>query len=259
MKKLILTLLGIILLTSLINATSLDISFPNGNQFEAGQPITFKATLYDNNNNPMEGQVLINIEDAEKRVILEKTVLSKEVSSVDLGEKATSGQGIITAKYLDIISIGLFDIGAKELVRFELEGDTLKVTNIGNTKYSRIIKITIGETVGTQQPDLSIGESASYRLVAPDGVYNIKVSDGKTSLLRNDIQLTGTGQAIGAIDNSAASRSPFTGGISPNEKSDIALLSYIKNKTFVYVFILTIFGAMILIAIERRYRKRAGR
>ncbi|MBI3623068.1 hypothetical protein HY212_03235 [Candidatus Pacearchaeota archaeon] len=258
MKKLALFLFCLVLL-SLVSAKSINIDFPNGNEFEAGTPITFKATLYDDQGKPMDGNILVTIEDFEKKISIEKTVLSKEVVTLDLGDKATSGQGVINAQYQDIKAISFFDIGSKELARFDLEGSTLTVTNIGNTKYSRTITIKIGETIGTKQPNLEPGEKISYRLVAPDGTYNIVVNDGKESLVRGSVPLSGTGQAIGAIDNSGAGRSPVTGGISPSQNSDDAVLSYLKNNTFVYVFILVIFGAMILIAIERQYRKKSGR
>ena len=259
MKKALLILGFLVLFTSLIAAESVSIEFPNGNKFEEKQPVTFKATIYDDSSNPVDGEIIVTVEDAERNVIIEKTASSREVSSIDLGERAASGQGVIKATYNGKDYFEFFEIGRKELARFELDGGELRVTNIGNTQYSKVIKITIGETTGIKEPELEIGESISYRLVAPEGVYNLKVTDGETSLIRSDVQLSGTGQVIGAIDNSAAGRSPFTGGISPDESSEVAILSYIKNNTFVYVFIIVIFGAMILIAIERQYRKRAGK
>ncbi len=255
MKKIALILFGIVLLSSLISAASINIEFPNGNNFEAGAPITFKATIYDDSGNPIDGQIQITIEDSAKK-ITEKIVSSKEVVTIELGEKASSGQGIISAEYQETKTIEFFNIGSKELVNFELENNVLKVTNIGNTPYTKTIKITIGETTGTQSPNLNPGESVSYRLIAPDGTYEIKVSDGDNSLIRSGVKLTGTGQAIGAIDESTSSRSPLTGVTSPNENSDIALLSYLQRNKFVYVFIAVVFAAAILIAIERRYKRK---
>ena len=259
MKKLwIISILAVFIL-SLVSAQSLDIEFPQGDKFEPGNPITFKVTLYDDSGNTLDGEIQVTIEDAERRVIIERTVSSKEVVTVDLGEKATSGQGVIKARYQGTEAISFFDIGRNELALFELEGNTLKITNIGNTKYSRVITITIGGTIGTKEPELEPGESVSYRLVAPEGTYNIRVSDGNTNKTYGSIPLTGTGQAIGAIDTSSSERSPFTGGISPDGSSDVTLLSYLRNNTFVYVFIIVIFAAMILVAIERNYRKKSRR
>lgn len=253
-------ILGVFLtLFSIVAAQSLEIEFPNGKTFGAGDPITFKVTLYDDNGNPIDGQILVSIEDAEKKAIKQETVESKEVVSVNLGETASSGQGIITTEYQDIKRIEFFEIGRVETASFELEGTSLKVTNIGNTRYNKVIKITIGETEGTKQPDLDIGESIIYRLVAPEGSYNIRVTDGLTSLIRGGIPLSGTGQVVGAIDESASGRTPLTGVASPDENSDEAILSYIKRNTFIYVFIVAIFAAMILLGIERRYKNKSSK
>ncbi len=255
MKKIPLLILSIFFLFPLITAQSIDIEFPNGNEFGAGESITFKTTLYNDVGNPIDGQIEITIKDAEKR-ITEKTISSKEIVNIDLGEKASSGQGMIRAKYQDIETIAFFEIGRKEIARFELNENVLIITNIGNTPYTKTITITIGETTRTQEPNLEIGESISYRLIAPDGSYNIRVSDGKTTLTREQVKLTGTGQAIGAIDESTSQRAGITGVTSPSEDSEMALLSYVKDNKFVYIFVFVIFGATILLAIERRYRKK---
>lgn len=254
MKKTIILLFVVFLLSSLVAAESLNIEFPSGNEFEAGNPLTFKVTLYDNSGNPIDGQINIIIEDATKRATT-KTISSKEITSIELGEKTSSGQGTITATYNEIETIAFFEIGRKEIASFELKENKLIVTNIGNAPYTKTIKITIGNTEGTQEPNLDIGESISYRLIAPEGVYNIKVTDGKTSLIRSEIKLTG--QAIGAIDDTPSGRTGITGGVSPDQNSDIALISYIQKNKFVYVFIGVIFAAVILIGVERRYKKNS--
>ncbi len=255
MKKLWLILVGMIFLSAFISATSIDIEFPNGDSFEAGQPITFKTTLYDDSNNPVNGQIEITITDSERK-ITKTTVNSKDVSTITL-QSAASGQGVISAEALGAQSIAFFEIGRDEKVQFELDGDYLVVTNVGNTPYEKTIKITIGETTSTQTPNLDIGESIRYRLIAPEGIYNIRVTDGKTSLIRGGVKLTGTGNVIGAIDDTPSSRTGITGTVSPDE-GNIALLSYIRENKFVYVFVAVIFGAMILVAIERNYKRKVG-
>lgn len=257
MKNLAIVLVIFALSATFVSAYRIDIAFPNGNEFDAAQPVTFKTTLYDDSGAPIDGAIDITIQDSEKR-ITQTTVQSKEVASVTLRETASSGQGIITAQAQGERAIAFFEVGREELAQFELDGDRLIVKNIGNTPYTRTISITIGDTTGTQTPNIDIGEEASYRLIAPQGAYNIRVTDGKTSLIRGGIQLTGTGNVIGAIDNAASQASGITGGVSP-EEGDIALLSYLKQNKFVYVFVAVIFGAMILIAIERNYKRRVGK
>ena len=177
------------------------------------------------------------------------------ISEINL-KGASYGQGTITAKYKDAEAKGFFIIEIKESAKFELEGETLTITNIGNTKYTKTVQIIIGETTGIKEPKLDVGKKVSYKLIAPEGVYSIKVTDGKTILTQDEVKLTGTGKVIGALDETPSQRTGITGGIRA-ENSEENILSYFKNSkfVFVFVFVFAVLGAMILLAIERRYRK----
>jgi len=222
--------------------------------FEAGENITLRVSLFDSANNPVNDEVLVVLEDAEKNIKVEKIIQSNQFVDIFL-EGARYGQGTITAKYKDSETKSFFIIEINELAKFELIENTLKITNIGNTKYTKTIQIIIGETVGTKSPKIDIGKSVSYKLITPSGVYNIKVTDGKTTLTQSEVQLTGTGNAIGVLDEAPSQRSGIT-GMNPEENSG-GVLSSLKGSKFIYVFVLVIFGATILLAIERMYKRKA--
>jgi hypothetical protein len=258
-KSLIFLFLGIFLISFVAAQHKIEV-IPTQEAFEAGESITLRVSLLDSDNNPVYDEVTVILEDSSKNKI-EKIVNSNELVSIDLGETAAFGQGVITAKYQDAISTGIFFINANENIDFELSEDTLIITNTGNTRYVKPFQIVIGEYVGeTQEFDLEIGESKSFTLVAPEGTYVLKVIvDGEVLFSKNDVPLKGkgfTGEAIGAIDDSSSKRSGLTGGISPDEGSHEAVLGYLKNNKLTYVFVFVIFGTMILLAIERRYRKK---
>ena len=104
--------------------------------------------------------------------------------------------------------------------------------------------------------NLEVGEEAKYRLVAPEGNYEIVVSDDVTSLRRADVQLVGTGNVIGSIDDKNTQKSGITGGISPDEENDLALISYMKKSSLIYLFISVVFGVAIMIAIKSKLTKK---
>ena len=228
--------------------------------FQQGEKISLKVTIYDSEGKLVNDNVNVVLQDAEKTSRVEEEIHSNTFQEIDIGQDASYGQGEIITTYKDSTARGTFIIEIQEIAKFEIKDENLIITNIGNTKYTKSVQIAIGETTGVKQPKLNPGKSVSYKLVAPEGVYNIKVTDGKTTLTQGDIRLTGTGQVIGALDQTAGSRSPITGriGISPGESSDEALLGYIKKSKFVYTFFLVVFGAMILLAVERRYSKKAS-
>jgi hypothetical protein len=258
MKKSLILLFGIILLSGLVLAQNYKMEISTAKDtFGAGENITFKVTLYDENNQLLNDNVNVVLEDAEKSVKVEKIISSNQFVGVSLNG-ASYGQGTITAEYKGVDATGNFVIDVNELAKFEIDGEKLIITNIGNIQYTKTVQITIGDVTGTKVPKLDSGKKASYRLIAPEGVYNIKITDGKTTLIKNDIQLSGTGEVIGVLDEAAAQRTGITSGISPDKESETGLLEYVKTGKFVYVFILVIFGTTILLTIERRYRKKAG-
>lgn len=224
--------------------------------YSAGENITFKATLLDSENNPLNEPVDIFIEDAEKIIRIEKTSNANELVEINLGEDASFGYWSITAKYGESQTTALFIIEVKELAKFSIKGDTLAITNVGNTKYTRTVQIIIGDTISAKNPKLDMGESVYYRLVAPKGNYDIKITDGKTTFSKSSVQLTGTtGNVVGALDEAVANRAGITGGISPDEKNELGVMNYIKQSKLVYVFVIVVFGAMILLAIEKRFTR----
>jgi len=220
--------------------------------FKAGEKITFKVSLYDHENNLIDAEVNVSLEDAEKKVKLEETVPSNKLVDMDLGENAPNGYWKITAKYQDIEATGLFYVEINELARFDLENDVLTVTNVGNTKYSRNIQIIIGDTIGVKKVELGIGEKIKFRLIAPDGTYNVRVTDGKTSISKSGVVLTG--EVVGILDERLSERSPLTGGIKPGEVSEVFSL---RKSSFIYVFLVVVLGGIILLTIEKRVRKKA--
>lgn len=227
--------------------------------FEAGEAITLRISLLDLNNKPIYDEVSIILEDSAKNQ-KEETIQANELVSIDF-EQATYGQGTITATYGESTTTSIFFINANENIEFELGENTLMITNTGNTKYTKPFQIIIGDYVGeTQNFNLEVGESKTFKLVAPEGTYALKVIvDGEVLFSKNDVPLSSkglTGEAIGAIDESASQRSSLTGGISPDEESHEAILGYLKSSKLTYVFVLVIFGTMILLAIERNYRKK---
>jgi hypothetical protein len=242
---------------SIVQATKIEVSTKQ-ETFSAGEDITLRVSLLDDENNPISDEVSITIEDAEKINKIEKNIPSNKFVDVDIGgEDVIAGYWSIKAVYNDVESIGLFIIESEEKAEFELNNDILTITNTGNTEYTKIIKIIIGDKEEIKTPKLGIDEKIQYRLIAPEGNYNIEIKEGDTTKISStNVQLTGTGQAIGALDESTTQRSGITGGISPDEEDDMALVSYMKKSSLIYIFILVVFGVAILLAIQRKFTKK---
>ncbi len=247
MKKLVLVFCLIFLL-AIVSGSKIDVSTTK-EIFSVGEEISFKISLLDSSNKLINENVDVIIENPDKVKIVEKSFLSNDLVEVSLGENPQYGYWKITAEYEEEKASELFMIEIKEIADFKLQNDILTITNMGNTKYVNTIQIIIGDTLGTKKVDLDVGEKMSFRLIAPDGNYDVRVSDGKTTLTKNNVQLTGN--VVGVLDESLKDKNPLTGGLSPGEN-----LSIFGNSTFVYVFLIVIFAVGLLLVIERHFRKK---
>ncbi|MFH1585550.1 MAG: hypothetical protein ABIB79_02185 [archaeon] len=257
-KKSLTFLFCMIFLSSVVMAQILEISVISDEKiFDPGEVMKVKVSLYNESNNLIIDDVSIIIEDVKEDLVEERIITSNSIEEIELPEGVLEGEAKIIAKYGDVEATETFIVSGKKLVDVRIEGENLIITNKGNTVYYETIYIQIGDTVGAKNPKIKVGESVSYRLVAPEGEYVIRVLDEDRKSLftsNEEVRLTGTGKVIGALDESG-SVSGIT-GISPDEDSEGELLGMIKNSTYVYVFVLVIFGAMVLLAIEKRYRKK---
>ena len=252
--------LFIILSMSLSSAENIVISFGDRDNgiFSPNEKIIFSVSVYNNFNELIDTQLNVTIEDASKTRVIQTSAQSNKPIDISLGENAPSGYWKITANYNNIQESTFFMVKSSERAKFELINDTLTITNIGNTRYSKTIQIIIGNSIGTKQLDLDIGEKVSFRLVAPTGIYNVKITDGETTISKGNVALTG--KVIGILDEAPLSQTLITTNVPNNddvlseEKTNSDLF---RNQTFVYVFIIVVIAGAILLAIERHYKKRA--
>ena len=254
-KKRLIFILSILFLTSLVLAQSAKIEVSTLNDaYLVGENISVRISLLDFENKPINTEIQIIFEDVEKRSKIERTITTNKIIEINLGENPPSGFWTLVVVHEDIEAITNFLIESEELAEFSLNNDILTITNVGNTRYARTVQIIIGDTAGIKKPDLNIGESISFRLIAPEGDYSIRVTDGTSSLIRSDVSLTG--EVIGVLDERINRRSLIT-GVGPENLESGGIYTIVKQNPFVYVFVLAVIGAMILLAIERHYRKKA--
>ena len=258
-KSLLILLYALILASSVVTAQStqdqgikLQVTTIK-ESFQPGENITLKVSLLNSQNSPINTEVAIIFENAEKTKKIEKTLQTNTLIEINLGEGISAGYWSATAKYQESESKAIFTIETSEEAVFSLEGDMLAISNTGNSRYTKTIQILIGDTLGVKEVDLNAGEKISFRLIAPEGSYNIRVTDGKTTFTRGNVQLTG--DVIGVLDDRVRSRAPITGARVEGD-SEAGALSLVKSNKIVYAFILVVVGATVLIAIERNYRRK---
>jgi len=253
-KKEVFTLTLILFLSTFVLAQEVKFEVTSIKEsYTPNENISVKVLVLDSSNKPIATEVSILLEDVEKRVSVKKNIPTGNFQQLILPENAPSGFWNVIATYKGQETKTSFLVESNEKVKFSINGDVLTITNTGNTRYEKDVQIIIGDSVGLKRPNLEIGESISFRLIAPEGTYNIRVTDGTSSIVRGSVSLTG--EVIGILDDRINQRTPITGG--GPENLETSSYAFIKQNPFVYVFVLAVIGATILLAIERHYRKKA--
>ena len=106
-------------------------------RFLPGEEISFKVSLFDSNNNPINGEVSMIFESADKSKRFESTAIANRLSSIALKGEIVAGYWTIYASYKGIQGKTIFIIETKEEIEFSIEGDNLLIKNTGNIQYNK--------------------------------------------------------------------------------------------------------------------------
>ena len=251
MRKLLVIILLLTLSLSLVAAEySLDIRFDK-DEYAVGEEVVYTVVLLENTK-PISDQIAITFSDALEKKQIEETVTSNQENKLLIAEDFISGGWKAHAVYKEKSVDRTFLVKQKTEVEFKIEGDELIITNKGNTHYQKQIQIIIGDDITPQTVSVGIGKTKTLKLVAPEGNYDIKVTDGENTFTKKAVSLTGTGNVIGAYDESLLS-----GGIIGGTDDLDAEKFFSGNKLpLALVFVGAIFVIGILFFIQRRLSKK---
>lgn len=200
-------------------------AFPEGN-------ISFKVLLLDQTNRIIKNvPIPIVIYNSNDKIVSETEAESGKEIFFPIKEKSPSGYWKISATYGDLEEKKLFYVKELENINFIIDGNMLTITNVGNALYEKPVSIKIGKTESIVNITLNTGESIKLKLNAPDGEYDIRVSDKKTEKHATNFL---TGNSIGINE------------ISKFEKSNVAI------KILSAIIIIAVFFIMIKVILKKR-------
>ncbi len=177
--------------------------FLNNLSIIPGDNLTYTVHLYDQANTEANGDVEISISKPDKSSFVKQLIKSGVPESIFIESNYTPGYWNIEARTENLAESKLFLVEEFEKAMFLLENNTLTIKNIGNVRYNKPIQVTIGGVTDIQKIDLNVGESKKLRLNAPDGEYDIAISDGKIKENLGRTFLTGRAIGIGDFENIA--------------------------------------------------------
>ncbi len=207
----------------------------NQQKVNPGNNISFKVLLYDQANNEMEGNLGVSIKNNFDEEVYKKLVSTNQEIVFPISTNASAGYWKIQSSVFELSSKRLFYVEENQKAKFNILNDTLIITNIGNVPYKKAVQIVIGNEVEIKETEIPVGQSKKFRLLAPDGIYNVKITDGSNTFTESDVSLTGN--IIGVMD--------------------IRKQINLWNKyPMVWLFLIVVIGMFILMVVQRSVKKK---
>lgn len=141
-------------------------------------------------------------------------------------------------------------------VEFSIEGDKFIIKNKGNVRYTRDVNVKIGEEENVYTQNIPIGQEKIWILVAPEGTYNIEISDGITKFIKSNVHLNSptTGNVIGVMSGEFHTTGFASSTLDP-DNLDEGWISMDKLP-IALVFIGAVVGLLVLLFISRKFNKK---
>lgn len=253
MKKVVLSLFFVLIFASIVSFVSadysMDISLNKQEAYSIGEEIIYNVLLLEDGEK-ISKDVEVVFYDSLQRKEITRSVISNVENSLLVGSDFPSGLWEVRSSYENVSTEVVFNILEQADVEVSIDGDNLVITNNGNARYAKTIYIKIGDETSSKSLNIGAGDSNEWQLIAPEGTYDIEVRDDEKILLsRKSVQLYGTGNVIGAIDNDLVGYAGFGGAEDPDNledsffSSDRALISY--------VFVAAIVALGLLLGLEK--------
>jgi len=231
---------------------SIDISGLDNEEYSLGEDLTFKIILLEDKIQ-VDKEVTYTLTDTLNKKEVTGTTTSNQETSVTIGNDFVGGIWTITANYSDIQVKRTFLVGENPEIEFIIEGDELIIRNTGNVRYTKTIQIKIGKEINTYAQNIKAGEEKILKLISINGQYDIEVTDGQTTIKRENVQLFGTGNVVGAVDKNLVGYTGFAGAdeIAKAEDREISL-----SKLPLSLIFIALIGILTALAfVERKLSK----
>ncbi len=167
------------------------------------EELKFTPVITDQSGDKVDAEVTVTVYYPDNTVFRKNIVRSDISSSIPIESNYTPGSWRIEATSLDLKKTKEFSVNEYRNLSFDLENNTLTIQNIGNVLFKGPVEIKIGGISEIKDITLNVGEAKKFRLLAPDGNYDIQVGFGSDNNMLGSTFLTG--KAISVDDSFGSS------------------------------------------------------
>ena len=177
-----------------------DVEIVLSNQnFNPGERIDLRVNLLDQAKLNIDDEVSIIIMNEIGERIYEKIVQAGETVNYDIPTNIPSGYYDIEANKGEFSNVQRVYVNEKATVAFEIEEQSLVVTNIGNVVYDKDIEVELNGKSFVKSVKLALGEAKKLKLTGANEEYDILVRDGESELSRSGVLLTGRAVNVDSV------------------------------------------------------------
>jgi hypothetical protein len=201
--------------------------------FAPKEIVTLNPKLYDQAADAISDNVLLTVTDSQNKKILEKEIPTNEEFNFKLNQFAAPGMWKISLKSKSLSTDNSFNVDTVEDISIDLQGQILKVKNIGNIQYKNSIQITATDSKNipysySVKTNLAPNEDMTYELYKDltPGKYQIFIED--KGLKFEDVNVVDKRNFVGKIGDffsQATGAAIGTPGTSSNNKPLIYIAS----------------------------------
>ncbi len=196
-----------------------------------GENVTLIPTLYNLAGEIETGKISFVVQDTSGNVVYDGLVDSNQKVILQTKTTNPAGTSKVIAKKDSISAERFFQINELKKVSAQIINKSMVITNIGNVPYSGTIEVTMNGEKTSKKVELELGESKMFQIEAPDGTYDIGISDSGLILNENGVALTGSAITIKDTKN--------------------ALNNIIFNYPIVWIFLIIIVAMFIWVYYKR--------
>lgn len=181
--------------------TNLELVFEDKNILP-GTSLKFKTVLHDQTGEHIDSTAIITIKDSSDKIVEQEEINTDEFFEYSIKSDEPPSKWKVFAVSNKLTTEKEFNIEEKKEVDIEITNKTILITNIGNVPYNNTLLVKVENTSLNINVILKVGEEKKYVLSAPDGEYEVKISDNDKEI--NEI-MSLTGKTVGIKEISASS------------------------------------------------------
>jgi len=171
--------------------TSIEIIFEN-NPVEPGNNLGARVILHDQTGEKIDSNAILTLKNFKDKILEQKEITTGELFEYPINYNTPPGKWKIFTVSNKLSNEAEFNISEKQAVDISLINKTIIVTNIGNVQYcNKAILLKIGNESLNLNPCLSVDQTVTYLLTAPDGEYQVEIINNGESLFTQSASLTG--------------------------------------------------------------------